>query len=702
MSGNQHVPTIISFGPFEADLHTQELRKQGLRLRLPGQSFQILKMLLERPGELVTREELQQALWPSDTHVDFERGVNAAVNRLREVMGDSADAPRLIETLPRRGYRFIGTIDVPPKPRPNWLRVAAWILAAAGVCVLVAGFFYFKNRHAASVEENMHPVPLTAYPGFEFHPGFSPDGSQVVFDWSGDPETTPKGEADLYVKVVGTENLLRLTHQSHADYPAWSPDGAQIAFHRWAGKESGVSVIPALGGPERKLITVVYPVHIQGPDHWSPDSKWLTYTKVDPKDGHQFLYLLSVETLESKPIRNNEECLYAGGAIFSHSGDQLAYFCLLKVPDNEFGIYTVRLSGGPPTLVTRFGTGWSYEHGMAWTANDKKLIFARPHRGDDFELDEVTLADGSIRKLSFGQDGTWPSISDKGDKLAYSVYSKHVDIWRKDLLHPEAAGLKLMPSTYNQMAPEYSPDGKHIAFASDRSGVMEIWMGDADGTHLVRMSDSRSSEAGTPRWSPDSQKIAFDSRHSGTAEVYVVDLADRLPRKVMTNLSSMSTPNWSHDGKWLYFESGTANKSDSRIYRCPSTGGDAVAISAESGDFPVESGDGDTLYFAGDGPDGLTIHAQDVGAPANQSVLNGMPPIGDHSNWSVAMNGIYFVPATDDSSMHYFDFKTRQVRQVFKTEKAFENGVSVSADGRWILFTQIEENSDLMLVDHFH
>jgi DNA-binding response OmpR family regulator len=85
MAGNQHSSPVISFGPFEADLHTQELRKQGVRLRLPGQSFQILKILLERPGTLVTREELQQALWPADTHVDFERGVNAAVNRLRDV-----------------------------------------------------------------------------------------------------------------------------------------------------------------------------------------------------------------------------------------------------------------------------------------------------------------------------------------------------------------------------------------------------------------------------------------------------------------------------------------------------------------------------------------------------------------------------------------------------------------------------------------
>src|SRR4029077_4838360 len=108
MAGNQQLPTVISFGPFEADLQTQELRKQGVRLRLPGQSFQILKLLLERPGVLVSREELHTALWPSETFVDFEHGVNAAVNRPREALGDNADNPRFIETLPRRGYRFLG------------------------------------------------------------------------------------------------------------------------------------------------------------------------------------------------------------------------------------------------------------------------------------------------------------------------------------------------------------------------------------------------------------------------------------------------------------------------------------------------------------------------------------------------------------------------------------------------------------------
>jgi DNA-binding winged helix-turn-helix (wHTH) protein len=100
-----------AFGPFEVDLEAQELKKNGVRLALPRQSFRILTILLENSGRLVAREELQKALWPADTFVDFEKGLNAAINRLRDVLGDSAEKPRYVETLPRRGYRFIAPVS---------------------------------------------------------------------------------------------------------------------------------------------------------------------------------------------------------------------------------------------------------------------------------------------------------------------------------------------------------------------------------------------------------------------------------------------------------------------------------------------------------------------------------------------------------------------------------------------------------------
>jgi len=158
MLGSHHPPTVIVFGPFEADLQTHELRKQGVRLRLPGQSFQILKILLERPGELATRDELHKALWPSETFVDFEYGVNAAVHRLREALGDSAEHPQFVETLPRLGYRFIGKITEPPQGtvpqakedlKEAKRREISWrivVPAGAIAVLLVAGGYVYFHR----------------------------------------------------------------------------------------------------------------------------------------------------------------------------------------------------------------------------------------------------------------------------------------------------------------------------------------------------------------------------------------------------------------------------------------------------------------------------------------------------------------------------------------------------------------------------
>jgi eukaryotic-like serine/threonine-protein kinase len=116
-------PQIIRFPPFELDTRTAELRKHGVRVRLHEQCFRILCMLLERPGEVVLREEIRQALWPNDTVVEFDHGINAAIRRLRDALGDSAETPRWVETLPRRGYRFIGPVEAaeptPPRVMPG-------------------------------------------------------------------------------------------------------------------------------------------------------------------------------------------------------------------------------------------------------------------------------------------------------------------------------------------------------------------------------------------------------------------------------------------------------------------------------------------------------------------------------------------------------------------------------------------------------
>jgi len=157
-SPQQPNPRIVRFGVFELDLHSGELRKQGHKIRLEGQPVQVLICLLENPGELITREELNQRLW-SDTSVNFEHGLNAAVKRLRRALNDSADNPRFVETLPRRGYRFIAPvqlgdavvpelpIDTPPEEPPIVRNTRRWLIPAALLLVVsVVALFLVMRR----------------------------------------------------------------------------------------------------------------------------------------------------------------------------------------------------------------------------------------------------------------------------------------------------------------------------------------------------------------------------------------------------------------------------------------------------------------------------------------------------------------------------------------------------------------------------
>ena len=178
-------PPRVRFGVFELDLDAGDLYKRGVRIHLRERPFRILAALLERPGEVVSRDELRERVWPADTHVDFDAGLNAALANLREILGDTAKNPRFIETAPRRGYRFIGSIESAPAVQPPVRRrrrvlVPVLSLAAAALCVLAVALWLRKPPPAP-----LTAVPLTSYPGSERYPSLSPDGNQVCFSWNG-------------------------------------------------------------------------------------------------------------------------------------------------------------------------------------------------------------------------------------------------------------------------------------------------------------------------------------------------------------------------------------------------------------------------------------------------------------------------------------------------------------------------------------
>jgi Tol biopolymer transport system component len=436
------------------------------------------------------------------------------------------------------------------------------------------------------------------------------------------------------------------------------------------------------------------PYAVAAPISWSPDGKWIGFGEPLPDRAEDRMFLISVETLDTRALPHDPKCLHEATPTFSNAGDRLAYICVRST--NEFELRSIALRGGAPKLITAFS---NFPAGFTWSGDDRKLILGlESDTGPD--LREIAFADGSFRRLDFALDASWPSASHKGDKLAFSSNSDNINIWRHDLLRPRVPAVRLITSTREQNEAQYSPDGQHIVFESNRGGSAEIWMSDADGNNLVQLSKLNGS-SGTPRWSPDGKKIAFDSHKSGHFGIHIVDISERVPRKLVTSLQKdVSTPEWSRDGKWIYFRSYEAI--GHRIYRCAATGGDATLVSAQpDGMSPQEFFDQDVLYFAARNVNtGLRMIS--LKQAFEESTVAGMPAVASENLWTVVPAGVYFVPADRSRSIYYFDFGSRKIREILHSEKEFGGGLSVSSDGRWLLYSQVDEqNSDIPLVDHF-
>ena len=378
--------TVVRFGPFEVDRDAVELRKRGLRIKLQDQPFRILVFLLDRRGEIVTREELRLLLWPEGTFVDFEHSLNAAVAKLRQALGDSSETPRFIETIARRGYRFASQIDVVAPTPSNGIQPAPSSEAvpvssrrfrgkaaavALGVSLLTASAVFWlwpKRQEAARV-----PVPLTNFEGSESRPSLSPDGTQVAFTWNGPQEDN----SDIYVQVVGSSEALRLTSDPAAeDAPSWSPDGRWIAFvRRDPDSTSGhIFIVSPLGGVERLIGETFFSDEEIGPTlAWTSDSKWLA-ARDDRRSGHvPGLYLFSIDTGEMRLLLDSRPAaLYDYGAAFTSDGARLA-FC------RDGGVQVVDLAGLKPKGNPRplYHDPAALALGPVWSADQQDIIFQR-------------------------------------------------------------------------------------------------------------------------------------------------------------------------------------------------------------------------------------------------------------------------------------------------------------------------------------
>jgi Tol biopolymer transport system component/DNA-binding winged helix-turn-helix (wHTH) protein len=697
---------VVRFGIFEVDLKAGDLRRSGLKVKLQEQPLQVLAVLLEHPGEVVTREELRTKLWPADTFVDFDHGLNAAVARLRDTLGDSAETPRFVETVARRGYRFIGNVEIPAatppaRPRP-WQRFArnALVIGLA-VCALALFIVYYSHSHRSKADQPT-VIPVVTEVGEKYTPSLSPDGQHLAFTWNGGAGP----HFSIYVKIVGTEESLRLTKEASIDFnPVWSPDGRYIAFCRILKGETGIYIIPASGGTERRVRETLW----QDQDHyqavfsagglsWSPDGELLAFSdRASRNENASSIFLLSLDSSEVRRLTSSPS-RWDFNPEFSPDGQTVA-FASGRQEGFPVSIYTVPVSGGEERLLI---TGPSYEWGLAWTPEGRDVVLP----DSAFALNpgwlwRVPVRGGERERLQFGQDGIEPSI--RGNRLVYVRQQVNVTTWKRKLNSPLSAGPPekgYISSTRMDSGPQFSPDGSKIAFESTRSGHYEVWMCRSDGSGPVQLTNFNS-VSGTPRWSPDGKHIVFDSLNAGDIDVFVVDSQGGPPRTLAPEPSIKAVPSWSQDGRWIYFAS---NRSGGlQVWKMPSTGGPAVQVTRHGGFAALESPDGKFLYYA----KGLTVPGLwriPIDGGEESEIISSLEP-GYWGYWAVVENGIYYLDMTAKPGIDFLDFTTHSTTRVFDLESRPASGapgLAVSPDRKSILYTQLDAlNNDIILVENF-
>ena len=748
----------MQFGPFLIDIGERVLRRDGQPVPLTPKAFDLLAAMVERPGQLISKEELLQKVWP-DTFVE-ESNLAYNVFALRKALGDTAENSSYIETVPKKGYRFAAiarpvvtavrasaspdaentvllfhkapvrsqaavglkpelaelpaeTSPAPSKvlpPRRFSLRRWAWI---AAVLVLAVAVFFAARARRESAAEPLHAVPLTSLPGVVRSPSLSPDGNYVVFSWNGPKQDNP----DIYVQQVGVSSPpLRLTSDPSNDYgPSWSPDGRTIAFLRRgpAGGKSEVWRVAPLGGPERKVAEIQPRLAFFRPPSlgWCPDSRCLVVTDTLGNGKPDAVFEISVETGDRRQLTYPQGLVMDADPAISPDGRSLVFRRDGTPFSGEF--YRVSLSrervpkGDPVRLTSTLLAGRP-----VWIPDTREILFSA--RGGLWRLG--AFAGGTPRRLPFvGQDGTTPVVSRSlggARRLVYVRSFIDTNVWRVDT---SAAGARAaspptaaIASTRGDTLPNLAPDGHRMAFLSNRSGDFEFWITDLDGSNAVQLT-SMGILPGYAKWSPDGALIAFHGDPEGRPDVLVVPSRGGQPQIMTKGTPGGAYPSFSRDGQWIYFCSGL-DKGEQRIWKMPVSGGAPLQVTNHKGSIAIESYDRDLYYVdATDRPGTIWRLPAAGGAPVK--VVEGVV-LG---NFDVVDGGLYYIDRatreagaffTDrpggETRLRYFDFATSQSTTVADNLGTVAFGLTAPRDGRTVFFSRIDSSIDeLIVVENF-
>jgi Tol biopolymer transport system component/DNA-binding winged helix-turn-helix (wHTH) protein len=700
---------LFEFGPFRLIPAESLLLRDGQPVPLSPKPFEVLQLLVENHGHLLDKDEMMKRLWP-DSFVE-EANLAKYVFTVREVLGGERNGSKYIQTLPKRGYRFIAPVrvleaesgtEVTPEalagvaaPRLARLEGRKLWLLLSGVALLVFGvttlaWFRWGTKSAPAPEPRVTRV--TALSGNIGSPALSPDGKSIVFPW----EDQNAEHSGLFLLQIGSTTPLRLTYDRGLElWPTWSPDGSQIAFLRQTPGNCGIYVIPALGGPERKLIDLRADRYFWLA--WSPDGKTIAFTERDSVAEPHALALLSVETLERRRLSQPAGTTMLLRFAFSPDSSKIA-----AIIGNAKGIGVQVRSIPSGHVVTLLEGQKEWFSSVVWHPDGKHLIVSANQKGVR-RLWKLPLQGGDLEPLAFaGEDAFFPSVSPDGKRLVFVHEFHDWDLWRIALGTGQVqSSAPFLSSTRLDWDPAFSPDGTRIAFASERSGTRELWVGDSDGSNALQLTSLGGPQPGKPSWSPDGRHIAFHVFDGGGIRVVPGDGGPL--RTVFKEYGEF--PSWSAHGHWVYFSRGTNGVF--RIWKVPAEGGSAVQVTQGEGLVAQEDPEGVYLYFSKVTAPGIW-RMPVKGGEETPVIPDFSPALSGY--WKVAADGIYYVMGEtrlDRTVVHrvnFFHLASRRTSVVATLSGALEpwyGGMSISPDGRSIVYSQrAYQSSEIMLVEN--
>jgi Tol biopolymer transport system component/serine/threonine protein kinase len=572
------------------------------------------------------------------------------------------------------------------------------VISVAVALALTGSLLLIGELRRRLRESGIQPqfVLVTSMAGREFQPYFSPDGKKLVYVWGGENNEN----WDIYMQALDGGQPRRITTDRADDLsPVWSPDGLRIAWLRSKREETAVYVAPVAGGVHGKVADL-FPTRVEAVGRhldWSPDGRFLAAAdKTLPEQPFRIILIGSKDSVKRDLTLPPEKIIGDVSPAFSPDGKWLAFLRTVSSGVND--IWVTQITGGPARRVT-------FENrqvlSLTWNPDGRSIIFATDRRGNMWR---VPVSGGtSVRMAMVAENAADPAFSRDGRKLAYSQFFSDANIWRIDTAGATAPR-KFISSTQYDSSPQYSPDGKRVAFRSNRSGYNEIWLSDSEGRGQVQLTHFAGPLTGTPRWSPDGNQVACDSRPDGQPDIYVIAASGGTPRRVTFEQSEDVVPSWSNDGRWIYFAS---NRSGAwQVWRAPAAGGPPEQVTKLGGFAAFESPDSKYLYYAkGRSAPGLWRKRLPDGE--EEQVLE-QPKAGYWGYWAVIEDGIYFADRPkpgDPWGIYFYAFASKRMRRLSSVEKPLaetDSAFAVSPDRRYLLYTEIDQSgSDIVMLDHY-